>query len=213
MRLLELFAGTASVSQAFRAQGWECITLDLDPKTSPTICTNILDWTCPYPPGYFDVVWAGCDCRHYSLARTTAKTPRDLLLADSLVLRTLSLIWYLQPKAWFIENPQTGLLRTRPFMHNLPYKDITYCSYGYPYAKKTRIWTNFPSWTPRPLCNKATCPFVQNNRHLATAQLGPGKNHQGQRLTNDAFVREQLYSMPPALCTEIAESVSTFLGD
>ena len=97
-------------------------------------------------------------------------------------------------------------------MHNLPYKDITYCSYGYPYAKKTRIWTNFPSWTPRPLCNKATCPFVQNNRHLATAQLGPGKNHQGQRLTNDAFVREQLYSTPPALCAEIAESVSTFMG-
>ena len=99
MRLLELFAGTASVSQAFRAQGWECITLDLDPKTSPTICANILDWTCPYPPGYFDVIWAGCDCRHYSLARTTAKTPRDLLLANSLVLRTLSLIWHPQPKA------------------------------------------------------------------------------------------------------------------
>ena len=59
MRLLGLFAGTASVSQAFRAQGWECIALDLDPKTSPTICTNILDWTCPYPPGYFDVIWAG----------------------------------------------------------------------------------------------------------------------------------------------------------
>ena len=59
--------------------------------------------------------------------------------------------------------------------------------------------------------DKATCPFVQNNLHLATAQLGPG-NHQGQRLTNDAFVREQLYSMPPALCTEIADSVHAFLG-
>ena len=212
MRLLELFAGTASVSKAFSAKGLECVTLDLDPSTHPTVCCDVLQWVCPYPPGHFDVIWAGCDCRRYSLARTTAKTPRDLLLADSLVLRTLSLIWHLQPKAWFIENPQTGLLRTRPFMQGLPFKDITYCSYGYLYAKKTRIWTDFPSWTPRALCDKAQCPFVENNRHLATAQLGPGKNKAGQRLSNDAFVREQLYSMPPALCAEIAESCHTFLG-
>ena len=139
-------------------------------------------------------------------------TPRALLLADSLVLRTLSLIWYLQPKAWFIQNPQTGLLKSRPFMHNLPFKDVTYCSYGYPYAKKTRIWNNFPSWTPRPLCNKTSCPFVENKRHLATAQLGPGMNKTGLRLSNDAFVREQLYSMPPALCAEIAESCHTLWG-
>ena len=97
-------------------------------------------------------------------------------------------------------------------MHGLPFKDITYCSYGYPYAKKTRIWTNWQAWTPRPLCNKATCPFVRNNRRLATAQLGPGRNKEGQRLTNDNFLREQLYSMPPVLCAEIAESVHAFLA-
>ena len=211
MRLLELVAGTGSVSKAFRERGWECVTLDMDASTHPTICCDILQWVCEYPPGHFDVIWAGCDCRHYSLARTTAKTPRDLLLADSLVLRTLSLIWYLQPKAWFIENPQTGLLKTRAFMQGLPFKDVTYCSYGYPYAKKTRIWTNW-SWEPRPLCDKNLCPFVRNNRHLATAQLGPGKNKEGQRLSNDAFPRQQLYSMPPALCAEIADSVHAFLG-
>ena len=211
MRLLELFAGTASISKAFAAKGWECVTLDLDPSTNPTICCDILQWICTYPPGHFDVIWAGCDCRHYSIARATAKTPRDLMLADSLVLRTLSLIWHLQPKAWFIENPQTGLLKPRPFMHNLPFKDVTYCSYGYPYAKKTRIWTNW-HWSPRPLCDKATCPFVENKRHLATAQLGPGMTKTGERLSNDAFVREQLYSMPPALCEEIAQSRHTFLS-
>ena len=36
-RLLELCCGSKSVSKYFEAQGWECITVDIDKKFEPTI--------------------------------------------------------------------------------------------------------------------------------------------------------------------------------
>ena len=70
------------------------------------------------------MVWASPVCTHYSRARTTAKTPRDLVWADSLVLRALEIIEYFKPRYWFIESPQKGLLKTRPLMLDLPYTDV-----------------------------------------------------------------------------------------
>jgi hypothetical protein len=207
MRVLELFSGTGSVGKAFSAKNWEVVSLDLDPACNATHCCDILQWVCLYPPIHFDVIWASPDCRFYSLARSTAKTPRDLQLADSLVLRTLSLIFYLKPKFWFIENPQTGLLKTRAFMHGLPYKDVSYCSYGLPYRKLTRIWTNCSEWQPRALCVKDQCPFVKDGRHIATAQGGPGKIR-GVRMINDRFARRELYGIPAALCEDIVDCLT-----
>ena len=130
MKLLELFSGTGSVGKAFSSQGWEVVSLDSDPKTEANIHEDILTWDfTTYPPGYFDAIWASPCCTHYSCARRGAKTPRNLALADSLVLRSREVINYFNPRAWFIENPQTGLLKDRPFMEGIPFSDVDYCAY------------------------------------------------------------------------------------
>ena len=144
MKLLELFSGTGSVGKAFSSQGWEVVSLDSDPKTEANIHEDILTWDfTTYPPGYFDAIWASPCCTHYSCARRGAKTPRNLALADSLVLRSREVINYFNPRAWFIENPQTGLLKDRPFMEGIPFSDVDYCAYcDWGYRKRTRLWNN-----------------------------------------------------------------------
>ncbi len=92
MRLLELFSGTGSVGSAFASAGWEVVSLESDPKTDAKIHEDILNWDpTTYPPGHFDTIWASPCCTHYSIARHGAKTPRNLVWANSLVLRVLKL--------------------------------------------------------------------------------------------------------------------------
>ena len=51
-RLLELFAGSHSVSKAFADLGWEIVSLDLAPQWEPTIVADILQWDYTvFPPG------------------------------------------------------------------------------------------------------------------------------------------------------------------
>ena len=88
MRLLELFSGTGSVGRAF---GWEVTSLDNNPKASPTICSDILQWDYKaFEPGHFDAVWASPCCTEFSIA--LKKRPRNLPLGDALVLKTLEVI-------------------------------------------------------------------------------------------------------------------------
>ena len=63
---------------------------------------------------------------------------------------------HFDPLMWVIENPATGLLKTRPFMERLAWVGVTYCKYGTPYRKQTRLWTNM-RWRPsRGLCRSGS---------------------------------------------------------
>ena len=105
MRLLELFSGTGSIGKAFEEEGWEVISLDIDPKSGACIIANFMDWEYSmYPKGYFDAIWASPPCTHYSIARTTASTPRDLEGSDNLVQRVLDVIEFFQIKIWAFET-------------------------------------------------------------------------------------------------------------
>ena len=124
-----------------------------------------------------------------------------------MVQRVLDIIAYFQPIAWAFENPRSGLLKGRAVVAGLAYKDISYCAYGYPYRKQTRIWTCVP-WNPKPMCCKrAPCASVRDGRHAMTAQRAPGKKG-GVRDPNDKCSLQQLYSMPSELCDEIALAFS-----
>ena len=78
----------------------------------------------------FDVIWASAPCTEYSVAKTIGV--RDLDTADAIVMRTLEIINYLSPRYYIIENPQTGMLKNRPFMQSLPYVDVDYCKSDLP---------------------------------------------------------------------------------
>ena len=117
-RLLELFCGTKSIGRAFEAAGWEVVSLDNVSKFKPTILCDIRSW---FVPGHFDMVWASPVCTEYSRALTMR--PRRLEEGDALVLRALEIIKHFDPLMWVIENPATGLLKTRPFMERLPWVD------------------------------------------------------------------------------------------
>ena len=202
MRILELFSGSGSIGQAFGSKGWDVISLDADVKTDAVIKEDIIAWDhTVFPVGFFDVIWASPCCTQYSCARRGAKTPRNLDLADSLVKRSLELITYFQPRVWFLENPETGLLKTRPFMSGLPFSDVDYCCFSdWGYRKRTRLWNN--CGFPKQLCEgHGVCPNMDGKRHRTTAQQGRNKCLTG--LYGEHHSTKQLYKLPPALCSEI----------
>ena len=197
-RALFLCSGTGSVGEPFRESGWEVIDVDWDGRFNAEIQTDITTWDykAMYEPGHFDVVWASPDCRHYSIARANAQTPRDFDNADKLVLACRSIIEYLQPRCWFIENPDTGYLKTRAVIQGLPYVRVDYCMYGADYKKRTRIWTNC-DWIPK-LCDRSHCV---DGKHKANAQHSYKKSD--PRYGERTFTRDELHRLPRALCDEI----------
>ena len=168
-RLLDLFCGTKSVGRAFEAAGWEVVSLDIVSKFEPTILCDIRSWDyTTFPPGHFDMVWASPVCTEYS--RLTTR-PRRLLEGDALVLSALEIIAHFDPLMWVIENPATGLL------------NVTYCKYGTPYRKQTRLWTNM-RWR-----RGSRCKAWQDGRHLRAAAADGGAVREGQPITRAALQR------------------------
>jgi site-specific DNA-cytosine methylase len=197
LKVLELFCGTKSVGKALLElyPNSEIISLDFDPKTEPTILTNILEWDYKkYPSKYFDIIHASPDCTEYSIALQTR--PRDFEKGDPLVLKTLEIIKYVDPPIWTIENPATGYLKTRPFMMDLPYYDVAYCKYGLPYKKQTRFWTNIEGFVPK-VC-KRDCGHIENNRHIWS--VGNGRS-----IYKCLKTKRERYVIPAELLKELFE--------
>ena len=200
LKVLELFSGTGSVGEVFRQGGHEVVSLDIrsigDEK--PTHQVDIMEWDYKqYPPGTFSVVWASPPCEHYSIARTRAKTPRNLPHYDALVEKAVEIIDWADPAYWFIENPESGLLKKRPFMQDFPWADVDYCMYGAFYRKRTRLWGRLPPhWKPRKLCSFHCHACGDHRRHPTTAEQGSG------------WHLNQLHKIPPLLVRELVMAIS-----
>ena len=194
-RLLELFSGTGSIGKVFRARGWEVVSVDSDAKMQPTIVADIGTFDYKMLGGFYDAVWCSPPCQQYSIARNHAKTPRDLEGADRLVRRCRDIISYFQPLAYFIENPHSGLLKRRDVVSDLPYVVVDYCQYGWPYRKRTIIFTNATGQRWTRLCGH-DCEASDGKRHSNWAQ-------KAGKYRGDGFTREELYAIPPLLCEEV----------
>ena len=110
MRLLELFSGTQSVSRVARRQGWECVSLDIDPTYSPDLCMSVLDFDeQAYPRDQFAMIWASPPCESYSSANIRYSTDpghgATMAKADELVRKTKRIMDHFSSAAWVIENP------------------------------------------------------------------------------------------------------------
>ncbi len=104
-----------------------------------------------HPEGQVYGVIANPPCTHFSIARTVAKTPRDLKEGMFCVYHCLRFIWecqYMTPlnlrrgilKFWVIENPATGMLKDflgKPTYVYSPHE------FGADYTKRTALWGLF----------------------------------------------------------------------
>ena len=139
-KALDLFSGTGSTSRTLQEAGFDMNSVDIDPCSLPTFCENILDWEYRrFPPGYFDLITASPPCTEFSRAKSVG--PRNLDTADQLVLKTLEIVHYFQPKRWWLETPRYGELPKRPYMAKIPFWDVDYCQVSLcGFKKPTRIF-------------------------------------------------------------------------
>lgn len=115
-------------------------------------------------------ILAAPTCTMFSLARTTAKTPRDLSGAMELVEKCLRIIWTCREqndsslRFWALENP-LGLLRQ--FLGKPPYT-FSPEQFGEVYTKKTDLWGyfNIPRGTPHKQTEDEKLRSIRNNRVL-----------------------------------------------
>jgi site-specific DNA-cytosine methylase len=172
VKVLELFCGTKSISNAFAEAGHETYTVDWDKQFDPTLVADIGTLTVNdivnLCGGYPDVIWASPDCTTYSVAAiSTHRRKADngnltpisdyAKRCDTINTHVIKLIQELAPRYWFIENPRGGL-RKMDFMQGLPRYTVTYCQYGDTRQKPTDIWTNHPTPKFKPPCKPgATC--------------------------------------------------------
>ncbi len=179
MKVLELFSGTGSVGKCCEAIGWDVISVDL--LLPATHECDIMDFDYKqYSKDEFDIVWGSPPCTAYSnlqgcwLGRkkgngilfTKEVMEKDMDEADKLVLKTLEIIDYFKPHYWFIENPQTGKLKNREIMKNIPFYDCDYCMFSdWGYKKRTRIWTNKEEWETRLCDGSGACGNMILSQH------------------------------------------------
>jgi hypothetical protein len=203
-RLLELCSGTGSVGRAFAARGWDVVFVDINPKAHPAICCDLLQPTAAQctERGPVDFVWASPPCTHYFRARTTGG-PRDMEGSDRLVQKCLDLCGELGAP-FVMENPFTGLLKSRDVVAGIPMRVVGFCKYGAPYRKRAALWTNTEFTPSQPLC-AYDCGSCVGRKHIEHAQrgswTGSGEGRRSQSLST-------LYALPAALCDEIAAFAS-----
>ena len=182
MYCLELFSGTKSVGKVCDKLGWNTISVDMILEADHKVDIMDFDYK-QYPKDYFNIIWASPPCCSFSILQgswigkhkrvngelvlfTEEQRQLDMLEGDKLVKKTLEIINYFNCENWFMENPQSGKLKDREYMKDIPYYDVDYCKYSdWGYRKRTRIWTNKKDWIN--LMCKKDCNNMNGNIHKA----------------------------------------------
>lgn len=217
MLLLELFAGTGSVGNVGKNHGYDVISLDISNNFSKTdIMIDILLWDYTKLNKNVDIIWASPPCSTFSTMKqaligkhgiTTESIENDINTKGiPLLKKTLEIIKYFKPKAWFIENPLRSQMSSRnlvtlfgsEFDISPIYKYTTsYCHYGYEYMKDTCIWSNNPSLNHLKKCRLET-PCLERQQF---------KTHRVRIGYTNSLNLEQRYSIPSLLIADIFKKI------
>lgn len=149
--IFELYSGNGHVAPLMSKLLGSCPyeTVDMEEKYSPTIVKDILTWTEEDSAnlrakhlGRRPIIFASPPCEHYSQARTTGG-PRNLERSDAMVAKIKEIADALDALFIFVENPESGLLKSREVIQFMPHSyGVDYCAYGMLYQKPTLIWTS-----------------------------------------------------------------------
>jgi hypothetical protein len=175
--IYHLFADMGTDTIEYRNKGYDVRCVGKNPGVENS-----------HPDGLVYGIIANPPCTMFSIARTTAKTPRDLREGMQNVKEALRFIWECQYDLfenqrksnlafWAIENPATGLLKS--FLGN---PTFTYCQseYGANFTKKTALWGLF-NLPIRPILFNQFPPghslggHYKGNEDLAFTRDGGGK--------------------------------------
>ena len=213
MILLELFAGTRSISKAFEKRGYKTFSIewnkdfeniDLYEDINNVSAEDIIK-LCGNVP---DIIWASPDCTTYSIAGISHHRKKNnetgnldavsdyAKFCDKTNKHVLDLIKELKPKLYFIENPRGGL-RKMDFMKDLSRYTVTYCQYGDKRMKPTDIWTNHPNPKFKQMCHNG------DNCH-EKAPRGSRTGTQGLKGAKErSVIPEQLCKHIVNICDEL----------
>lgn len=179
--ILDLCGGTGAWSRPYTEAGYDVRVVTLPGQDIRTFSIQGLT-------GRVHGIFAAPPCTMFSLARTTAKTPRDTKQGMELVAACLHIIWecyhWGKPAWWALENPQ-GLLR---YFLGKPALTFNPCDYGDAYTKRTDLWGRFtePKRTPVEVTDEMRKRLAINNRPLPKI---PGGQAARRAMTSPGFAR------------------------
>lgn len=213
MKVLELFSGMECISNAFRARGHECFTIDWDKKFPSSMHCDISklqiedlpeEWRHP------DVVFAGTDCRSYSVAAISKHRRKNPVtgnldpvsdaakFADNMNKHVIGLIEIMKPKIQIWENPM-GAFRKMDFVQDLILNTTTYCQWGFSYRKQTDFFSNIELHLKPPCKNGDPCH-----------EKAPRGAKTGLQAIKDPALKA-IY--PPKLCEHIVAECEKYIDE
>lgn len=158
--ILDLCGGTGAWSRPYKEAGYDVRIITLPVH-------DVRNYS---PPNNVYGILAAPPCTMFSMARTVARTPRDLKGAMQTVQDCLRIIWECQYGGkrlafWAMENPKA---RLRWFMGK-PVTTFSPQDFGDAYRKPTDLWGNFNidlKKTPVPLNEKKRKQSQLNTQEL-----------------------------------------------
>jgi len=187
--ILDLCGGTGAWSKPYKDAGYDVRLVTLPEQ-------NVIDYI--PPPSVWGIL-AGPPCTMFSLARTTAKTPRDFVEGMGPVNACVRIALNTQPHFFALENP-LGLLSK---WLGKPKHTFDPWFWGDPYTKKTALW----GWFNPPkqqyfnikdvITEEQLAKCKINNRDLPKVPAGIGSSQAAKRAITPAGFAKAFFEANP----------------